>query len=75
MEGMTDLMIFLVPEFGGLVLHVELKASDGRLSDSQAEWRDELARFGHETHYVAHSADALCAILRHHGVPVMQWWL
>lgn len=73
MSGMADLMVFLHTAYGGHVLHIEVKGSNGRLTDNQKAWRDELASVGHETYYVVESQAALLAILKLYNVPLSVW--
>lgn len=73
MSGMADLMVFLHPAYGGHVLHIEVKGSDGKLTENQKAWRDELAAIGHETYYVVQSQASLLAVLKLYDIPLTVW--
>jgi hypothetical protein len=73
MRGMADLLVFLHSAYGGHVLHIEVKGSEGRLSVDQKAWRDELAGLGHQTYYVVQSQAALLAVLKLYRIPLTVW--
>lgn len=63
--GMAD---FLVCIPGGVTLHIEAKSPSGALTPSQENWRDSLARVGHNTFHVVKSLGDLQEILRKYGI-------
>lgn len=66
MEGMTDLQVYL---HRGVVLHIEVKRTRGKLSPRQNEWRESLEKIGHKF-YSVDSVDRLIQVLEENGVTV-----
>lgn len=64
MQGMSDLLVFLP---GGKTLHVECKATKGKLSPDQKAWEATLTRYGHPYAVVRHPHD-LQRLLMVYGV-------
>lgn len=64
-KGFVDL-IALAPE--GKIAFLEMKAAKGRLTESQSEWQERLARMGFPVG-VFRDADAAVEFLRTNGFP------
>lgn len=61
-KGMADILVFANSD-PPRVLHLECKSSNGKLSEAQEQWRDELSRVGHADYYVIKHWQELLNIL------------
>lgn len=64
MAGMPDFEVYLP---GGRIVHVETKATKGKLSPAQVEWMQELSTLGHR-YEVVRCIESLISVLRDEGV-------
>lgn len=67
MEGMADIMVFFNMRGFPMTIHIELKSTDGKLTEKQIKWRDELTAFGHKYHE-CRSLNELMSVLRSYGI-------
>lgn len=67
MEGVADLMVFFSLRGWPMTLHIELKSTDGDLTESQVKWREQLHMHGHKYH-VVRCLDDLMKVLREYGI-------
>lgn len=67
MVGVADLMIFFNFRGWPMTIHVELKSTDGDMTESQKKWQHELEMFNHK-YYLVRCLDDLVKVLREYGI-------